>query len=148
MGCKSFQTSVTVLQVHLFTWVLQHMFQGLLIIRSQLQRGISRSHDCEKMFQVFQTLTFAANNSTEAFATGSSASLHSDVTVRFFESDTRVIERARLRAHSTLGVWKFHSTSRRFHNGRHTQLTLESLDLALHGGKGDGTNLATFSHSD
>ena len=51
---------VTVLKMHLFTCVFQHMFQGLLIIRSHLQRVISRSHDCEKMFQVFQTLTFAA----------------------------------------------------------------------------------------
>ena len=46
------------------------------------------------MLQVFQTLTFAWNNSTKAFATGSSANQHSDVTVRFFESDTPVIERA------------------------------------------------------
>ena len=37
---------------------------------------------------------------------------HSDVTVKLFESDTRVIERARLRVHST---------SRRFHNGCHAQ---------------------------
>ena len=59
------------------------------------------SHHCKKMFQVFQTLTFARYNSTEAFATGTSASQHSDVTVRLFESDTRVIERARLRVHST-----------------------------------------------
>ena len=77
------------------------MSQGLLIIRSHLQRGVSRSHDFEKMFQVFQTLAFARYNSTEAFASGSSASLHSDVTVRFFESDTRVIECAAFRVHST-----------------------------------------------
>ena len=62
---------------------------------------IVRSHDCKKMFQVFQTLTFAWNNSTEAFAMESSASQHSNATVRFFEGDTPVIERARLRVHST-----------------------------------------------
>ena len=70
-------------------------------VRSHLQRGVSRSHDCEKLFQVLQMLSFARNNSTKAFASGSSASQHSDVTVRFFESDTRVIERAGLRVHST-----------------------------------------------
>ena len=79
IGCRSFQTCFTVLKVHLFTCAFQHMSQGFLI-RSHLQRGTTRSHDCEKMFQVFQTLTFAWNNSTEAFASGSSASQHSDVT--------------------------------------------------------------------
>ena len=59
IGCRSFQTCVVVFQVHLFTRVFQHMFQGLLIVRSRLQTGVSRSHDCEKMFQVLQTLTFA-----------------------------------------------------------------------------------------
>ena len=29
-----------------------------------------------------------------------------------------------------------------------TQLTLERLDLTLHGGEGDVVDLATFSHSD
>ena len=101
IGCRSFQACVTVLQVHLFACVFQHMSQGLLIIRSHLQRGVSRSHECEKLFQVLQTLTFARNNSTKAFASGSSASQHSDETVRFFESDTREIERAGLRVHST-----------------------------------------------
>ena len=101
LGCKSFQTCVTVFQVYVFTRVFQHMFQGLLIVRPHLQTGISRSHDCKKMFQIFQTLTVAWNNSTNAVATGSSASQHSDVTVRLFESDTRGIERARLRVHST-----------------------------------------------
>ena len=72
-----------------------------LIVRSRLQTKISRSHDCKKMFQVLQTLTFAWNNSTEAFATGSSASQHSGVTVRLFESDTREVELARRRVHST-----------------------------------------------
>ena len=91
----------TVLKMHLFPCVIQHVSQGLLIVRSRLQRGISRSHDCEKMFQVFQTLTSAWNNSTKAFASGSSASGHSDVSVRFFESDTRVLERAGFRVHST-----------------------------------------------
>ena len=88
---------VTVLQVHLFTCVFQHMSQGFLTIRSHLQRGISRSHGCENMFLVLQTVTFA----WRAFASGSSANQHSDVTVRFFESDTRVIERAGFRVHST-----------------------------------------------
>ena len=101
IGCRNFQTGVIVFHVYLFTRVFQHMFQGLLIVRSYLQTRISRSHDCNKMFQVLKTLTFAWNNSTEAFATGSSASQHSDVTVRLFERDTRVIERARLRVHST-----------------------------------------------
>ena len=96
IGCRSFQTGVTVFQVYLFTCVFQHMFQGLLIVRSHLQTRISRSRDCKKMFQVFQTLTFARYNSTEAFATGSTAKQHSDVTVRLFQSDTRVMERARL----------------------------------------------------
>ena len=43
------------------------------------------------------------------------ASQHSDVTVRLFESDSHI--------QSTLdvGVWKFHSTSCRFHTGCHTQ---------------------------
>ena len=91
----------TVLKVYLFTRIFQHMFQGLLIARSRLQTRISRSHDCGKMFQVFQTLTFAWNNSTEAFASWSSASPHSDVTVRFLQSDTRAIERASRRVHST-----------------------------------------------
>ena len=77
------------------------MSQGLLIVRPHLQTGISRSHDCNKMFQVLQTLTFAWNNSTDALATGSSANQHSDVSVKLFESDTRVIERARLRVRST-----------------------------------------------
>ena len=139
----------------------------------------SRSHVCEKMFQVFQTLTFAWNNSTEAFASGSSASQHSDVTVRFFESDTLIIERARLRVHSTwmsgnstrhladfttiviLGVTvrlvsmflfrcpgKSDFRSRQVTSTQCTQLTLEKLDLALHGGKGDGIDLTTLSHSD
>ena len=93
--------SVTVFQVYLFAHIFQHMFQGLLIVRYQLQTWISRSHHCEKMFQLLQTLTFAWNNSTEAFATESSASQHSDVFVRLFESDTRVIKRARLGVHST-----------------------------------------------
>ena len=73
IGCNSFQTCVTVLKVHLFTCVFQHMFQDLLIVRSLLQRGIFRSHDCEKMFQILQTLTYVWYNSTEAFASGSSA---------------------------------------------------------------------------
>ena len=167
------------LKVHLFTCVFQHMFQGLLIIRSHLQRGASRSHDCEKMFQVSQTLTFARYNSTEAFAAGSSASQHSDVTVRLLEGDTRVVERARLRVHSTwmsgnstrlhadftlvviLGVavrlvskflfrcpGKSDSRSGQVSSTQCTQLTLERLDLALHGGKCDGIDLTTFSHSD
>ena len=114
IGCRSFQTRVSVLKVHLFTCVFHHMLQGLFIIRSHVQRGISRSHDCGKMFQVLQTLTLARCNSTEAFATGSSASQHSDVTVRLFERDTRVIECAGFRVHST---W----TSRRFHTGCHTR---------------------------
>ena len=101
IGCSSFQTSVTVFQVYLFTRVFQHMFQSLLIVRSHLQTGISRAHDCKKMFHVFQTLTFAWNNSTKAFASGSSVSQHSDGTVGFFESDTREIERGRLGVHST-----------------------------------------------
>ena len=101
LECRSVQPGVTVFQMYLFIRVFQHMFQGLLIVRSHLQTWISRSHDCKKMFQVLQTLTFAWNNSTDAFAMGSSASQHSDVTVRLFESDIRVIERARLRVHST-----------------------------------------------
>ena len=120
-GCRSFQTGVTVFQVYLFTRIFQHIFQGSLIVRSHLQTGISRSHDCKKVFQVFfQTLTFAWNNSTEAFATGSSASQHSDVTVRLFGRDTRNRTRKTL---STLdvGVWRCHSTPRRFHNGCHTR---------------------------
>ena len=68
IGCRSLQTCVTVLQMHLFSRVFQHMSQGRLIIRSHLQRWISRTHDCEKMFQVLQTLTFAWNNSTGSFA--------------------------------------------------------------------------------
>ena len=176
IGCRSFQTCVIVLKVHLFTCVFQHMSQGFLIIRSHLQRGISRSHDCEKMFQVLPTLTFARYNSTEAFASGSSASYHSDVTVRFFESDTRVIECAGFTVHSTwvsgnstrlhadfttiviLGVTvsKFlfrcpgmsDFRSRQVTNTEGTQFTRERLDLALHGGKSDGIDLTTFSHSD
>ena len=76
-----------------------------------LQTGISRSHDCKRVFQVFQTFTFARNDSTEAFATGSSASQHSNVTVRLFESDTRIIERARLRVYTT----RMSRDSTRFH---------------------------------
>ena len=53
------------------------------------------------MFQVFQTLTFTWNNSTEAFTTGSSANQLRDVSVRLFESDTLVIECARLEVRST-----------------------------------------------
>ena len=121
---------------------------------------------CKKMFQVFQTLTFAWNNATEAFATGSSASQHSDVTARLFESDTRVIERARLGVHSTWvsgNSTRLHSDfitvvmlsvtveivsmclfrcpgksdlrSRQVTSTQCTQVTLERLDLALHGGK-------------
>ena len=142
-------------------------------------RGVSRSHDCEKMFQVFQTPTFARKNSTKAFASLSSASQHSDVTVRLFEGDTRVIERAGLRAHSTwvpgnstrfhadftpvviLGVTvqlvskflfkypgKSDFRSRQVTSTQCTQFTLERLDLALHGGKGDGIDLTAFCHSD
>ena len=77
----------------------------------QISLARSRSHDCKKMFQVFQTLTFAWNNSTGAFATGSSVIQRSDVIVRLFEGDTRVIERARLREHST----KVSGNSTRFH---------------------------------
>ena len=126
------------------------------------------------MFQVLQL--HAWNNSIEAFATGSSASQHSDVTVRLFESDTRVVERARLRVHSALVSGKstrLHADfttivilnvtvrlvsmllvrcpgksdfrSRQVTSTQRTQLTLERLDLALHGGKGDGIDLATFS---
>ena len=100
---------VTVFKMHLFTCVFQHMFQGLLIFRSHLQRGIPRSHDCKKMFQVFQTLTFARYNSTKTFASAPFACEHSDVTVRFFESDTRPIECERLRGHST---WVFGNSTR------------------------------------
>ena len=163
----------------MFERIFQHMFQGLLIVRSHLQTWISRSHDCKNMFQVLQTLTFAWNNSTEALATGSSTSQHSDATVRLFESDTRVIDRAGLRVHST---WGSGNSTRRHADfttvvtlsvtvdlvsmfllrcpgkpdfrGRQvtitqcTLLTLERLDLALHGGKGAGIDLTTFSHSD
>ena len=38
IGCRSFQTCITVLKVHLFTCVFQHMFQGLLIVRSVCRR--------------------------------------------------------------------------------------------------------------
>ena len=127
------------------------------------------------MFQVLQTLTFAWNNSTEAFATGSSASQHSDVTVRLFESDTRAVGRARLTVHSTwvpgnstllhadfttvvilsvtvdfLSMFLLRSPGKSdFRSGQVTstqctQLTLERLDLALHGGEGDVVDLATF----
>ena len=166
----------TVLKMHLFTCVFQHVSQGLLIVRSHLQRGLSRSHDCEKMFQVFQTLTFAWNNSTKAFASGSSAS---HVTVRFFESDTRVLERAGFRVHSTWvsgNSTRLHADftpvviltvsvrpvskfpfrcpgksdfrSRQVTSTQCTQFTLERLDLAFHGGQCDGIDLTTFSHSD
>ena len=120
------------------------------------------------MFQVLQTLTFAWNNSTEAFETRSSASQHSDVTVRLFESDTRAVGRARLRVHSTwvpgnstrlhaeyttvvilgvtvdfLSMFLLRSPgqpdfrSRQVTSTQCTQLTLETLDFALHGGEGD-----------
>ena len=168
IGCRSFQTCVTFLKVHLFTCVFLHMFQGLILNRSHLQRGVSRSHE-----------TCARYNSTEAFASGSSASKHSDVTVRFFESDTRVTERAGFRVHSTWvsgnstrlhadftpvvifsvtvrlmskflfrcpGKSDFRSTQ--VTSTQCTQFTLERLDLALHGGKCDGIDLTTFSHSD
>ena len=42
--------------------------------------SLTCKHDCKKMFQVFQTLTFERNYSTETFTTGSSASQHSGVT--------------------------------------------------------------------
>ena len=74
---------------------------GLLVVGSHLQTGVSRSHDCKVVFQVFQTLTFAWTDSTEALTTGSSASQHCDVIVRLFESDTRIVERGRLRVHTT-----------------------------------------------
>ena len=32
IGCRSFQTGVTVFQVYLFTRIFQQMFQGLLIV--------------------------------------------------------------------------------------------------------------------
>ena len=133
-----------------------------------LAEMVSRSHNCKNML-VFQTLTFPWNNSTEAFATGSSASQHSDVTVRLFESDARVIERARLRVHSTWvsgNSTRLHAdcapvvilsvtvdlvsmfllscpgqsdfSSRQETSAQCTQLTLERLDLALHGGTVDG----------
>ena len=131
------------------------------------------------MFQILQTLTFAWNNSTEALATGSSARQHSDVTVRLDESDSRVIERARLRVHSTwvsgnstrlhadfttvailsvtvdlVSMFLFRCSgksdfrSRQVTSTQCMQLTLERLDLALDGGKGDGIDLTTFLHSD
>ena len=131
-----------------------------------------------KCSKSFTTLTSVWNNSTEAFATGSSTSRHSDITVRLFESDTRVIERARLRVHSTwvsgnstrlhkdfttvvilcvtvdlvsMSVLKCPGKSdlrgRQVTSTQCTQLALERLDLALHGGKGDGIDLTTFSHS-
>ena len=179
IGCRSFQTGVTVFQVYLFTRVFRHMFRGLLIARSHMQTRISRSHDCKNMFQVQQTLTCTWNNSTEAFATGSSACQRSDVIVRLFESDTRVFERARLRVHSTwvpgnstrlhadftlvvilsvtvrfvskfllrcLGKSDFRS--RQVNSTQRTQLTLEGLTFVFHGGKGDGIDLTTCSHSD
>ena len=43
------------------------------------------------MFQVLQTLTFAWYISTETFPTRISARQRSDVTVRLFENDTRVM---------------------------------------------------------
>ena len=127
------------------------------------------SHDCKKMYQIFQTLILALNDSTEAFATGSSANQHNDATVRFFESDTRVIERARLGVHSTemsgnstrrhadfttvvilsvtvrlVSMFLFRCPgksdlrSRLVTSAQCTQLTLERLDLVLHGGDSDG----------
>ena len=84
------------------------------------REGISRSHDCEKMFQVLQTLTFAWNNSTKAFSSGSSASQHSDVTVRFLESDNSRNRTRRIQSTLDVGVWKFHSISRRVHASCHT----------------------------
>ena len=132
-----------------------------------------------KCSQVCQTLTCTWNNSTEACATGSSASQHSDVPVRFFESDTRVIERARLGVDSTwvsgnsirshagfttvvvlsvtvdlVSMFLLRCPGNSDFRGRQvtstqcTQLTLEKLDLALHGGKRDGIDLTTFSLSD
>ena len=100
IGCRNFQTSVyRIPGVLVRTRLSAHVSKPPHF--RFLQRGISRSHECEKMFQVLQTLTFAWNNSTTTFALGSSASEHSDVTIRFFESDTRVIERAGFRVHST-----------------------------------------------
>ena len=91
-----------------------HMFQSLLIVCMQ------------ENFQVLQTLTFAWNNSTGAFAMESSASQHSDVTVRLFESDTRVIERARLRVHST---WVSGNSTR--HHADFTPVVTLSVTVAL-----------------
>ena len=164
--------------MHFFTGVFQHTFQGLLVVRFHLQTGMSRSHDCKKMFRVLQTLTFAWNNSTDSIRNGVLSPVrHSDVTVRLFESDTRAIERAGFRVHSTwvsdnstrlhadftpvviLSVTvrllsnfllrcpgKSDFRSRQVTSTQCTQLTLERLDLALHGGKCDGIDLTTFSH--
>ena len=138
------------------------------------KQGYLARMTARKCSQVFQTLTFARYNSTEAFATGSSASQHSDVTVRFLESDTRVIARARLRVHSTWvsgNCTRFHSdftpvvilsvTVRlmskflrcpgkcefRRRQVTSTQCTQLRLDLTLHDKKGDGIDLTTSPHS-
>ena len=111
IGCRSFQTCVTALHLHLFTCVLQHMSQGFLIVRSH--RGISRSHDCEKMFQVLQTLAFAWNNSLYQQRQWRNHQI-------FWKWHSRNRTR-RIQSTPDVGVWKFHSTSRRFHNGCHTR---------------------------
>ena len=75
------------------------------------------------MFQVFSDADLCAVQLDRSIRIGvlCQSSQHSDVTVRLFESGTRVIERARLKSTLDVGVWKFHSTSRRFHTGCHTQ---------------------------
>ena len=96
IGSGSFQTSVTVFQVYLRARLCQHSRPPHCLI-SFANWDISL---LQESFPI-RTLTLAWNDSTEAFTTGSSASQHSDVTVRLFESDTRMVEPARLAVHST-----------------------------------------------
>ena len=64
-----------------------------------LQTQISRSHDCKNMFQSLSDVDLCTEQLDRSIR-NLVLFQSTQVTVRLFESDTRVIERARLKVHS------------------------------------------------
>ena len=96
---------VTVLKVHLFTCVFQHMFQGLLIIRSHLKRGYLARMTARKCFPRYK--------STEAFASGTQTVfflLVDPMDKEHKDPDTIDLEAPRLAQHMHK-AWKKHQNT-------------------------------------
>ena len=74
IGCTSFQAGVTGFQMYLFARIFQHSVSRplhCLISVCTCKQGVSRSHDCKKMFTSLSDVDLCVEtNSTEAFATG------------------------------------------------------------------------------